>query len=94
MLYVTYRLHFLSSSVSHQKNLSVTLPTLKIPYGDTTPGDPTPSADPTPNHIHIPPDDPSTIQLQPNPSYHLLEMGYQQRMSTQLENEAEYVKYL
>ena len=93
MLYVTYILHFLSSSVSHQKNLSVTLPTLKIPYGDATPGDPTPSADPTPNHIHIPPD-PSTIQFQPNPSYCLLEMSHQQPMSSQLENEAEYAKYL
>ena len=75
--YIIIILHFLSSSVSHQKNLSVTLPTLGIPYSD-----------PTPYHIHISSDDPSTIQLQPNPSYCLLEMGCQQQpMSSQLEND-------
>ena len=78
-------LRFLSSSVSHQKDLSVTLPTLEIPYGD-----------PTPTHIHIPSDDPSTIHLQPNPSYQLLEIHGlpAAAMNTQLENEAEYAKYL
>ena len=67
-------LPFLSSSVFHQKNLSVTLPTLEIPYGD-----PTPSADPTLTRIHITSDDTSTIHIQPNPSYHLLVMGCQQQ---------------
>ena len=53
-----------------------------------TPADPTPFADPTLS------DDPSTLQLQPNPSYCLLEMSHQQPISSQVENEAEYVKYL
>ena len=74
LLYIIIILRFLSSSVPHQKDLSVTLPTLEIPYGD-----PTSSADPTPTHIHNPSDDPSTIHLQPNPSYQLLEMGCQQQ---------------
>ena len=86
-----YSSYFLSFSVSHQKNLSISLPIFGIPFGYTTPGDPTPSADPTPYHIHIPSSDPSTIQLQINPSYYLLKMGCQQPMSSQLENETEYM---
>ena len=49
------------------------------------PGDPTPSDDPTPSG------DPNSIQLQPNPSYCLLEMSHHQLMSGRLENEAKYV---
>ena len=75
----------LFSSVSHQKSPSPPLPSPGIPPGDPTPVDPTPSADSTPSN------DPNTIQLQPNPSYCLLEMSHQQPKSSQLENEAKYV---
>ena len=45
----------------------------------------TPSGGPTPTG------DPNSIQLQPNPSYCLLEMSHQQLMNSQLEEEAKYV---
>ena len=67
-------------SVSHQKSPSPPLP----PFG-TPSGDPALSGDPTPSV------DPSTIQLQPNPSYCLLEMSHQQLMSSRLEDETKYI---
>ena len=54
-------------------------PSLPLPPPGTPSGDPTPTGDP------------NSIQLQPNPSYCLLEMSNQQLMSSQLENEAKYV---
>ena len=77
---------FPSTSVSHQKSPSPPLHPPGIPPGDPTPSDvPTSSADPTSSHY------PNTIQLQPNPSYCLLEMSHQQPKSSRLENEAKYV---
>ena len=85
-------IHLLSLSGLHSSTCDAENVQLPPNPGDPTPsGDPTLFGDPAPFGNPAPSGDPISVQLQPNPSYCLLEMSHKQLMSSQLEDEAKYV---